>query len=81
MTAPPSTSTEHWDTIAAKVKKANGRFVIVIDAAPKVHNRSIRENFERRGMKVEVTSRLGLGPTSETRPWDGWRTWCREVKS
>lgn len=73
----PASATERWDEIAEKVRRAKGKWVLIGDGA-RMHNRTIRENLERRGLIVEVTSRMGYGVTTK-RPWVGWRTWVRDV--
>ena len=76
MTTIPTSSTERWDIAAEAVKKAKGRWVIITDGGKVPRNEKAREALERRGLEVDVQSRVGHGVTSE-RPWVGWRTWAR----
>ena len=78
MTTIPTSAAERWDEAAEKVKKAKGRWVLVTDGARRPRNEKVKEALERRGLDVEVQSRVGFGPTSE-RNWSGWRTWARAV--
>ena len=78
MSALPTSKAELWDEAAEKVRKAKGRWVIVGDAARRPRNHLAKEALERRGLVVEVQSRVGHGVTSE-RPWTGWRTWARTL--
>lgn len=81
MTTIPTSATERWDEVADKVRKAKGKWVLIEESSRKAHNRTVKENLERRGLDVEVTSRVGLGNASAERRWVGWRTWCREVNA
>jgi hypothetical protein len=77
----PASSTEHWDLQARRVKRAKGGWVIVAEYPTTRRggrNDKVKEALTRRGLSVEVKSRLGRD-TSD-RPWEGWRTWAR-VKS
>ena len=74
----PTSSGEKWDTLAKKVKQAKGSWVVVAEypeTRRSARNELVKKYLERRGLDVEVTSRLGHG--SSERPWKGWRTWAR----
>ncbi len=74
----PLTDTERWDQLAKKVQRANGKWVMIADEVRRPRHEKAKEALERRGVVVEVTSRIGHGITSD-RPWVGWRTWAREL--
>ena len=80
MTTIPTSSTERWDQLAESVKAAKGKWVLV-DERPVQHksgkNAKVRENLARRGLEVEVMSRIGHA--TDERPWVGWRTWARTI--
>lgn len=76
----PLSPAEKWDELAAKVKKARGAWVVVAEYPSDRRdgrNQKAKEALERRGIVVEVKSRLGHN--SKDRPWDGWRTWARVI--
>jgi hypothetical protein len=77
MTIIPISSSERWDEEAKKVKAGKGKWVIVGYESKRDRNSKVKEALERRGLNVEVTSRIGHG-TAE-RPWNGWRTWARTI--
>jgi len=74
----PESAAERWDLMARRLKRAKGGWVLVAEW-PKERrggrNDKVKENLGRRGLKVEVKSRLGDG--SPPRPWEGWRTFAR----
>ncbi len=74
----PITAAERWDEVAEAVKKAKGKWVLIGDGALRPRNEKAKEALERRGLEVEVTSRIGGGPTAR-RSWVGWRTWARTI--
>ena len=74
----PESSTEKWDQLAEEVKKANGMWVVVAKSPSRARNDKVKEALERRGLKVEVTSRLGNN--TPLRPYHGWWTFSRTVK-
>lgn len=73
----PLSAPERWDAAARKVKRAKGNWVLVMETPKnqRGQNSKATEALGRRGVVVEVKSRLGHG-TAE-RPWIGWRTWAR----
>ncbi len=74
----PTSSSEHWDLMARRLKRAKGGWVLVAEypvTRRGGRNDKVRQALERRGLKVEVKSRMGHD-TAE-RPWIGWRTWAR----
>ena len=78
----PVSDAERWDGIATRVKQAKGSWAFVSESDHSRRggrNDKVREALERRGLTVEVRSRVGNG--SEERPWLGVRTWARIVKS
>lgn len=77
----PTSATERWDEAAKKVERAKGRWVIVGDGGKVARNEKAREALEKRGLQVEVKSRVGGGATSINRRWVGWRTFARTVES
>lgn len=71
----PESATEKWDKIAAKVKRAQGGWVLVVESSVLGGtNERVVKALERRGIAANVVSRKGNG---ESRPWQGWRTWAR----
>jgi hypothetical protein len=76
MTSPPQTANERWDTIADEVRNGAGEWVMIGDGTHPRHEK-VKQNLERRGLEVEVTTRMGDG--SEERPWSGVRTWARTI--
>ena len=77
----PLSAGEQWDLVAQKVKQARGKWVLVYESGGihdrVVRNERVRANLERRGLKVEVRSRIG-NDTPE-RPWSGVRTFARTI--
>ena len=74
----PLSDAERWDMMARQVAEADGAWVVVASQPAKRRggrNDKIRAALERRGLHVEVVSRLGN--LSPERPWDGWLTWAR----
>jgi hypothetical protein len=81
-TSPPPSASEYWDAVERTLLLATpGEWVVVEegkDTRRGGRNDKVRKNLARRGLEVEVMSRVGNG--SKDRPWEGWRTWAR-VKS
>lgn len=76
----PESAIERWDAIALKVKRGRGHWVIVAEqpvGRRGGRNEKVKAALERRGLTVEVRSRLGHG--TPERPWNGWRTWARTL--
>ena len=73
----PESSTEKWDQLAEAVKKANGMWVVVAKSPSRARNAKVKEALTRRGLRVEVTSRLGHGVAP--RPYHGWWTYARTI--
>jgi hypothetical protein len=76
-TEPPVTASDRWDKMAAKVKRGRGSWVLVVEDAKVPRNDKVKAALERRGLKVEVTSRVGSG--TATRRFTGVRTWARTI--
>ena len=56
---------EKWDEVAKKLKRSKGAWILVMET-PENHrgqNFKTTEALERRGLNVEVRSRLGRGTT------------------
>ena len=80
MTTIPLSAKEHWDRVAEKVKKGKGEWVLVYESPESRRggrNTKIKENLERRGLTVEVTSRTGS--ENGVRAFTGTRTWARVI--
>lgn len=76
----PLSYREFWDAAALKVKRGRGSWVLVVesdDPRRGGRNSKVKENLERRGLSVEVQSRIGNG--SKDRPWVGVLTWARTI--
>ena len=76
----PESAPEKWDRLADEVTAGKGNWVCVMKT-PESHrgqNNKAKEALERRGLVVEVRSRLGHN--SVERPWDGWWTFAKLVK-
>lgn len=73
----PTSASEKWDAAAEAVVKAKGKWVMVVDAADRPRNDKATEALERRGLEVQVVSRLGHDTIG--RPWIGWRTWAKSL--
>lgn len=73
----PMSASERWDRIAAEVKKGRGRWVQVEEVGRGGRTNKVKEALERRGLTVEVQSRVGNG--TDERPWEGNRTWARTI--
>ena len=75
----PESMMEKWDAIAEDVRKARGKWVMVMEtpANYRSQNQKVKVALLRRGIKAEVHSRLG--DESEERPYSGWRTWARQA--
>lgn len=72
----PLSDKERWDANAEKVKGAKGEWVeIDVVGNSGSHHQKIRHAFARRGVVVEVQSRIGN--ESPERPWSGAKTWAR----
>lgn len=80
MTTIPPSDTERWDELADQIRRSKGKWVLIADEVRRPRHEKAKEALERRGVVVEVTSRIGHGITSE-RPWVGWRTWARMLSS
>jgi hypothetical protein len=77
VTIVPTSASEKWDAAAEAVKKAKGKWVVVVDEADRPRNDKAKERLSRRGLDVMVVSRLGHETTG--RPWNGWRTWAKTL--
>lgn len=76
----PLSAAERWDAAAKQVKRARGKWVLVDESSHTGRggrNSNVKENLERRGLVVEVRSRIGNG--TPERPWVGVRTWARVI--
>jgi hypothetical protein len=72
----PLTAAEAWDKVAEKVKRANGKWVLIADGG-RVDADRAKRILARRGLEVEAVRRVGDG--SKERPWTGSRTWARTI--
>jgi len=75
-TALPLSASERWDEIAKRVKRGRGAWVLVAEGT-RDRIQKTKASLTLRGLKVEVTSRIGDG--SPERPWSGVRTWARTI--
>ena len=73
----PLTASERWDEAATNVKKGRGKWVEVEEVGRGGRTNKVKEALERRGITVEVQTRIGNG--SEERPWRGFKTWARTI--
>jgi len=73
----PLTASERWDKMAAKVKRGHGAWVLADENPVRGSNEKVKAALERRGLKVEVTSRSGNG--TGDRPFTGVRTFARTI--
>ena len=76
----PLSSSERWDKEAQRVKRGQGKWVVVADNGSTRRggrNEKVKAALERRGLSVEVQSRIG-NETKE-RPWSGVRTWAKTI--
>lgn len=76
----PESSQERWDQLADEVRRAKGNWVVVAKSPSSRRggrNEKAKEALTRRGLRVEVRSRLG--DNSKSRPWSGWYTFARTL--
>lgn len=73
----PTSAAEKWDAAAHLVKNGKGKWVVVVESSARARNEKALGALTRRGLTVEVRSRLGHN--TPDRPWEGWRTWARTL--
>ncbi|MDE1822664.1 MAG: hypothetical protein KGI98_17645 [Euryarchaeota archaeon] len=72
---PPPSGSDRWDAVAKLLRSTPGEWRLIAEGE-RARNEKVREALARRGLNVQVTSRIGNG---KDRPWTGWRTWARTI--